>query len=298
MAQTITIGAYDVAPTHIISQSGGGVAAIGPAAYIANAEAIICNSLRDSRNVALVGNSGGGLNVAMMCIGMRGDDMTAMHDKHCEGIFSERSMLGRAQLEPKWKDDYFMDLAKSMFPMTLGSLKGKHIYITAWDAVKRDIKVFSSEDTKDADVPLWYAVRASMAAPTYFEPVGPYYDGGLCCNDPAVVGADALRYRYGKDLCLKVAQFVTSGKQPDSPMPKQGMSSVKTLTSVVLPAVTQGNSAHVNYSLKANGHDVFRIMPEHRDYGLDDPDFVPECVSYWDKEWLDNGRNFINWWMK
>ena len=287
-----------MSPSHLISISGGGVAAIGPVAFISHAESVMCNSLPATRPTALVGNSGGAIDVAMLCIGMRGDECVAMHEQHNDSIFSERTMQGHISLAPKWSDRYFMKLAKSMFPMTLGSLKGKHIYITAWDAVRRDIKVFSSEDTKDADTPLWYAVRASMAAPTYFEPVGPYYDGGLCCNDPAMVGADALRYRYGADLRLKVTQFVTSGKQPDSPMPKQGMSTFKTLTSVVLPAVTQGNSAHVNYSLKVNGHDVFRVRPEHRDYGLDDPDFVPECVSYWDTEWLNNGRNFINWWMQ
>jgi len=285
-------------PSHLISIAGGGVAAIGPVAYLALGEAVVCNRLHKARPTALIGNSGGAIDVAMLAVGMHARDCVAYFDRHQSGIFGDKQFQGRFQMAPKYNDAYAMDQLKRLFPMTLGELKGKHIFITAWNAVTRDIKVFSSEDDKDSDIPLWSAVRASMAAPTYFDPIGPYYDGGLCCNDPAMVGADAIRALYGSNIKLKVAQFVTSGKQPDSTKPKKGMSNVTTLTKVVVPAVTQGNSAHVNFSLKANGHDVFRIRPEHHDYTLDDINFSDECRGIWEQCFLDCGGNFVKWWFE
>lgn len=283
-------------PTKLISLAGGGVGAIGPVAYIAEIEAVLCNRL--AHNVPIVANSGGAIDAGFMVQDWRAKDIESYWDDHIDGVFGERSMQGRFALAPKYRDGYVMRELNKHMSVTLGALKGKHLFIVAWDKVKRDIKVFSSEDDKDKEIPLWYAVRASMAAPTYFDPLDQYYDGGLTANDPAKVGADALRMMYGKSLELRVAHFVTSGKQPDGSMPKKAMSHVKTLGDVVIPAVTQGNSANVRYSLIANGHSVFTVRPEHEDYVLDDVTFATECKDIWQQEAIKTKHKFLDWWVK
>lgn len=279
----------------IISIAGGGVAGIGPATFISRAEAFFCNALGMVASCAYAGNSVGSIIAALLAINLRGRDAVDLFCEHMGSIFGTKLVRGRMGFGPLYDDAYINDLLKKIFPMKLGSITIP-IFITAWDSVKRDIKVFSSMDPKDADIPLWCAVRASMAAPTYFAPIGPYFDGGLCCNDPSMVACDAMRMLYGKDKVYKVAQFVTSGRQPDSSMPDKNEFTTTLLKKRLIPALTQGNSAHVHYSLIANGHYPFRLRPEHHDYDLADVDFANECQSIWDDLYVREGKNFCNWW--
>lgn len=280
---------------HIVSIAGGGVAGIGPATFISHAESFFCNSLGGVSPCAYAGNSVGAIVSALLATGGRGRDAVALFDEHTEHIFGSKRLRGRMGFGGLYDDSYINYLLKKLFPMKLGKVSAQ-LFITAWDAVKRDIKVFSSMDSKDADIPLWYAVRASMAAPTYFSPLDQYFDGGLCANDPSMVACDAMRTLYGHERKYKVAQFVTSGKQPDSPKVDPDEFTTTILKKRIIPAVTQGNSAHVNYSLKANGHSPFRIRPCQRDYDLADVVFINECRAIWDTEYLLHGNDFCQWW--
>jgi len=284
--------------THLVSIAGGGIAGSGVARYIKLSEELMCNTLVRSRDAACIGNSVGSMNAAAFAVGMSGKQLDHLYDENYKGIFGTKRISGRAKFGGLYCDKYVNALLKKEFDVSLGELSGQHIFITAWDAVKRDVKVFSSEDKKDKDIPLWQAVRASMSAPTYFEPFGNYFDGGLCCNDPAMVGADALRMLYGKDLCFRVARFVTSGRQPSGKAPQKNEFVTTTLTKHLIPAMTMGNSANVNFSLKANGHDVFTIRPFTPDYDLADTHFVAECRTIWENEFKTTGESFVNFWLK
>lgn len=280
---------------HIVSIAGGGVGGVGPVSYIAQAESVFCNTLHGVSECAFVGNSVGSINASIMALGGHGRDALQLYDKHLGGIFGTKRIRGRMGFGALYDDAYVNEVLKKEFDVQLGDINA-HLFITAWDAVKRDIKVFSTKDENDKKTYLWYAVRASMAAPTYFSPVGPYFDGGLCANDPSMVGCDAMRRHYGSDKRYKVARFVTSGKQPDSPKVDPDEFTATLLKKRLIPALTQGNSANVGYSLAANGHDVFTIRPNMRDYDLADVNFYPECQGIWESEFLRTGRDFCNWW--
>lgn len=63
--------------------------------------------------------------------------------------------------------------------------------ITAFDELKWQAKMFKSEKAKvnaAEDLPLWYAARATSAAPTYFPPIDGLVDGGVAgATNPAMV---------------------------------------------------------------------------------------------------------------
>lgn len=45
----------------------------------------------------------------------------------------------------------------------------------------------------NSNLKMWEAARATSAAPTYFPPYGPYIDGGIAANNPAVFAASHAR---------------------------------------------------------------------------------------------------------
>ena len=179
------------------------------------------------------------------------------------------------------------------------------LYIVAWDARKRDIKVFGPGDTL---VPIWYAVRCSMAASTYFAPMGGYTteggvfrilkegrytDGGFTANDPLVHGmAAGFMDNLIRPDGLRCLELVTSGKTKETGPIDPDWNILTTLKRVVLPAVTAGNSSDAEFiarawlkSLQQSMNNLFRVSLETPDFAMDSVEESAFVEKLWGVKW-------------
>jgi len=275
----------------ILSQAGGGFMGQGPARYLAETERALGGDAIGRRFNLLAGTSVGAIDMSLLACGYTAREVLELHQQHGAEIFGTRLWAYRLLKNgPQYDDAAVVRLLKSR----LGSLTMAQtvvpLYLTAWDARKRDLKVFGPADA----VPVWWAVRCSMAAPTYFGPMdGRYTDGGLVANDPALVGmAAGVQDGLLSVRNLRVLDLVTSGKTPEGGPLDPSWNILNALRKVVLPAVTAGNSSDVGfiarawlYSLQEAGQ-YFQVCPDTPDWGLDETEKAPQVEELWARKWV------------
>lgn len=299
--------------------SGGGFMGIGPARYLMEMEAALrrlgyqegalgsCLSL-------VSGTSVGAIVAALVAVGYSPESILQMFRDHLGKIFGSQLWAYRLLKNgPKYDDAYVVNLLKAKLGGITMDRTAVPLYLTAWDARKKDLKVFGP---KDIFVPVWYAVRCSMAASTYFSPMpgysvtggtftldgeGRYGDGGFAANDPALCGlAAGFEDRTLQAQNLKVFELVTSGRNPESGAIGTGWNILTTLSKVVLPAITSGNSSDVNFiarawlrTLKLPGGNVFQVRPDTDDYSLDATEKAPDVENIWGQQWNQDAEKAL-----
>ena len=204
--------------------------ALGPARYMAELEKILGLSNLAHLFALVVGTSVGAIDMALLACGYSARDVLDLHRDHGSGIFGDKLWAYRILKNgPKYSDAYVLKLLRAKFGDRTMSSTVTPLYITAYDARRRKLKVFGP---KDALVPVWYAVRCSMAASSYFAPMGGYSveggvfrilsekrytDGGFAANDPLLCGI-AAGFEDGLLQAddLRLLELVTSGETPES----------------------------------------------------------------------------------
>lgn len=297
----------------VISQAGGGFMGVGPARYLAELEGALVrlgytNPGPVSREAALlVGTSVGAIDMALLSLGYTCRSVLDLHEQHGAEIFGTKLWPYRLLKNgPQFSDAYVLKLLEAK----LGDVTMDHtpvpLYLTAWDARKKDLKVFGPGDV---GVPVRYAVRCSMAASTYFSPMpgfsvvdgvfrleeeGRYTDGGFSANDPLLVGMAAGVEDGLLDPASgwKLLELVTSGKNPEGGPISAGWNILKTLSRVVLPAITAGNSSDVGFVARAWSKSrvgcpdqLFRVCPESPDFDLAQVEKTAEVSDLWAAQW-------------
>lgn len=296
----------------VISQAGGGFMGIGPARYLAELEACLERLGYGSNPVVreaalLVGTSVGAINAALLAVGYSCRDVLDLHEQHAAGIFGTRLWAYRIlKIGPRFSAAYIEKLLEAK----LGDITMDHtavpLYLTAWDARRKDLKVFGPDDV---GVPVKYAVRCSMAASTYFAPMpgfsvvdgvfkleedGRFTDGGFAANDPLLAGmaAGVIDGHLNPAEGWRLLELVTSGKTPEGGPISAGWNALTTLARVVLPAVTAGNSSDVGFIARAWSKSrtgcpdrLLRICPESPDYDLAEVDKAGAVSSLWASQW-------------
>ena len=286
----------------ILSESGGGYMGIGPAKFLACLEGYLdpARPLDTSISMA-IGTSVGAMDMAMIACGFPANFVYHMHQVHTPGIFGDELLAYKLLKNgPRFSDKYVNNLLKEK----LGDITMDHtkvpLYIVAWDARTSDAKVFGP---KDVGVPVWYAVRCSMAASTYFAPMEGYTlidgkftlipgdyrytDGGFAANDPALYGIAAARKEHHWGLTdLKVLSLVTSGHTPVKGALNPKWNILNTLRKVVIPAVTRGNSSDVEYVATALLADSqwYRVCPDSPDTDLADYPRMDDIAQLWHRQ--------------
>lgn len=282
--------------TTLLSFAGGGVFGIGPAAFIAKLEGFLGYSTRGPHVQAYAGTSVGAMNAALLAFGRTGKELLGLYDSHLEGIFGDTSTAYTLfKCGAKYSDVYVTDLLKRLLPFTLGHAPFP-LFIPAWNRRTRDLKVFCSLDPKDKGIPVWEAVRASMAAPTYFAPFGPYMDGGMACNNPALAGAAGL-LSYGHPS-VRVLDLETSGYTKSTlPNPSPNAFVGTTLAEDIIPALTKGNSSHVAYMAKAFlcAANYRKEAPLLADHALDAVDYATDIKAIWERHFAQVHKELIAW---
>lgn len=245
------------------------------------------------------GTSVGAINIAMLAAGYSSRDLHQLYQQHLKGIFGTVPWRYRlTKCGPRYDDTYVVNLLKEKLGgRTMGDTLFP-VFITSWDVRKRDLKVFGPDDMT---VPLWYAARCSLAAPTYFSAQERRYeDGGVAANDPSLVGlSGAIKTRVASGMdAHRILALVTTGTTPEGPEVEPNRFTLNVLTKEVLPALTAGNSSDVEYILQAWAESIrdrsgdfqhLRICPPTPDFDLDQVDHAGEVDIIWEKAWKDHG---------
>lgn len=290
----------------VLSEAGGGHMGIGPARYMAELEKLLGLSNLAHLFALVVGTSVGAIDMALLACGYSAREVLDLHREHGAGIFGDKLWAYRILKNgPKYSDAYVLKLLRSKFGDRTMSSTVPPLYITAYDARRRKLKVFGPKDTL---VPVWYAVRCSMAASSYFAPMGGYsveggvfrlnsdgryVDGGFTANDPLLCGiAAGFIDGYIKAEDLRLLNLVTSGETPEISTIKSGWNILTTLKNVIIPALTAGNSADAEFigrawlkSLRQSPENLFRVAPATPDMELDETKKSPMVEDLWAKQW-------------
>ena len=268
---------------------------IGPARYVRDIEESTGKAVQDLFDF-FAGTSAGAINCGLYACGFSGAEVLEFHHAHGAKIFADKTWRYKLiKCGPRFDDKAILSLLKKLCGDRKMSETVKPLYITAWDMLTKQLKVFGPGDK---DVPVWYAIRCSMAAPTYFGNMdGRYADGGMAANDPALVGFAGASTNGNIDTSngMRLLNLVTSGETPDRATPIGNDWLITTyLAAVILPALTSGNSADMEFiryaidkfaqSVSSRGEPLlqnFRVAPDCPDYDLADV----KCVADVERRW-------------
>jgi hypothetical protein len=235
-------------PVKGYSGAGGGFMGIGPCRYVSDLEKATGKWIQDLFDF-FAGTSVEAIDAGMYACGFHGQDTLDMHHAHGAAIFGKRNLRYRlTKCGPQYDSKVIDALLKEKCGDRTMAETVKPLYLTAWDMRRKQLKVFGP---KDKDVPVWFAIRCSMAATTFFStPDGRHGDGGFAANDPllvgfagVVMGDDALDTSNG----MKLLNMVTSGLNPEGPAVGNDWFILTYLKQIVLKAITTGNSADVEF---------------------------------------------------
>lgn len=205
-------------PKRILSLDGGGIRGALTLGYLKKIESIIRNKEQDDSMLLcdyfdlIGGTSTGSIIAAGLAIGMEVDEITELYLKLGGEIFGKKRSWWKPWETFKYlKAEYDYTALKKSLKKTFGEvlIGGPEIKTglcivakradtnSTWPIINHPGgKFFDSDVGRNKDIPLWEAVRASSAAPTYFVPQrihvgneehGAFVDGGVSmANNPSL----------------------------------------------------------------------------------------------------------------
>jgi patatin-like phospholipase/acyl hydrolase len=274
--------------------AGGGFMGIGPCSFLTELE-----EDKQTHISAMFdffgGTSVGAILAAGYACGMSALLIEAMFRDQLPKIFGSTNWrYTLTKCGPKYDDSAVNSFLQKTFPLSMQSPSLKPVFIYSYNRCTKNAKVFSNGD----NVPLWYAVRCSMAAPTYFAPVdGTYEDGGMCANDPAVETLAGIMTRHvSAQSETKILDLVTSGQGPEQPKTDPNKFITSYLFNDILPALTAGNSANEEFMGNAFlGSNYFRVQPQSPNFDLDAVNQANYVSWLWSNEYDKKKADLLRW---
>jgi patatin-like phospholipase/acyl hydrolase len=266
----------------LLSICGGGVWGAGVASFLRSMSANIAEP-RDYFD-AFAGTSTGAIIAACYAAGKSSAEIDTLFKAHAAQIFTKEPWWKRKipfSSTPTYTNREFIKILKAVF----GDLRmcdlDKICYIVAWrtNGNSRN-KVFDNRDT----IPVWQAVLASAAAPTYFPSVTidgmEYLDGGLWANNPALCAVSAI-----SEMCkpedVKCLTIVTGGQHRGK---KTGNLSLIKAGLYIGQNLLVGRATGTDYMLQKFSPNSMIVCPSlstNQDYGLDAVSDIPDIRNLW-----------------
>ena len=161
------------------------------------------------------GTSTGAIVAASLATGSTGKEIQRWYEENEQDVFGGKAGKVGGIVSMRWPfirstygDRKFNEVLREKFgERRLGEVKTP-LMIPATEIRNGTVYMFKSgydrEFTRDKEVLIWEAVRASAGAPTYFDPYEPestdgglFADGGIWCNNPSMTALIEAEYRLG-----------------------------------------------------------------------------------------------------
>lgn len=208
-------------PTKVITIDGGGIRGLYTIELIKAIEHHMNGTIADHAHV-FSGTSTGAIISCGLAAGKSLDMIENLYENHGENIFYHTTWEYFKDLDgwigPKYDPSKFEDLLKQNFSeICLSEFTNHHVMAFATDITQQTVKIFDSkaaQKNKQEDVPVWFAIRSTTAAPTYFAPtewqISALCDGGLLVNNPSTATILQLKNTYGWEV-LPAMKMVSLG---------------------------------------------------------------------------------------
>lgn len=236
------------APKKILTLDGGGIRGMMSVEVLARIESLLREKSGSAANFVLsdyfdffAGTSTGAIIAACLSLGMPVDRIRRFYIESGRDMFDKASVLKRFRY--KFEDEKLAAKMKEVFEpdTTLGSEKMRTVLMmvlrnattdSPWPVSNNPFAKYNDRSRADCNlnIPLWQAVRASTAAPTYFPPevvrIGShefvFVDGGVTMyNNPAfqaflmaTVEPYRMNWSAGEDKMLIVS--IGTGTSPEA----------------------------------------------------------------------------------
>lgn len=236
----------------ILSIDGGGIRGLYPATILSEIEAKLSDKLGPEAKLheyfdLICGTSTGGIIAIGLALGMSASELKSLYYDRGGDIFSKkRNLLGQI-FNPAYNSELLKEILKNEFAKysktgdtRLGHAKTRLCIpiFNAEHSVSQVLKTAHHENLfTDFQIPAYQAALATSAAPTYFKPSELNYthtlnnelivrrnniDGGVFCNNPALVGINEAIHLHGARLDqikllsigTGVNKFQVSGENP------------------------------------------------------------------------------------
>lgn len=187
----------------ILACDGGGIRAYFQALVLAGLELVEGKPCRELFH-QMAGTSGGAIVTGLLAAGAPAVEIANLFVRLGPSIFAASWMhkirTGFGLRGPKYDSSVLIKALKDILGgVTMGELDA-HLLLPSYNMTTGEAQVFSTDDAAVADVPLWQAILASAAAPTYFAPVEInkewYIDGGVFANNPARLATISARHLW------------------------------------------------------------------------------------------------------
>jgi uncharacterized protein len=195
----------------VLSLDGGGVRGIFSAALLAGLERDLGRPVVSYFDL-VVGTSTGGIIAAALGAGVSAEALVELYTTKMTAIFPGPHRLREARrlVLPKYSAAGLETVLRTVLGEQLLGESRVPLVIPCFDLGENTVYVFKTphhpDFKRDWRVPLWQAAMATSAAPTYF----PAFclpgdgvrlvDGGVWCNNPAMVGVTEAVRAFGQPL--------------------------------------------------------------------------------------------------